>query len=238
MPRLWFFTTATIAILLTFAPPLSSRILAQDNPDNSANDLNLFYALLQSVIGAVGVVAGAGIALYLYWREQKETKLDTISRSCQTILWELADNKKALTGDKHQKISYHIAKSADENAEHKNETLVLYTNAYLHDEAYRTLINSGSFSYFDPDTQYTLVSLYGRIKSHNELLTYTDELQDRILITGAYHGGDTDIIDAKGERLLFSLRERYDLALTKWEKEITGFILEAEKRISAANPRK
>jgi hypothetical protein len=237
MSRFWFSVGATITILLTLATP-PSRILAQDNSESKASDLSLLYALLQTVIGVLGVIAGVGIALYVYWREQKETKLDTISRSCQAILWELADNKKALSRDEHQKISYHIGKPADEKAEHNYETHVLYTNAYLYDEAYRTLINSGSFSYFEPDTQYTLVSLYGRIKSHNELLTYTDQLQDRILIAGAYHGGQTDNIDTRWEQLLFSLRERYDLALTKWEKEINGFILEAEKRINAENPRK
>ena len=241
MPRLQLILIASLLSVPTGIAAQDQTALAQDMTQEEYNRLALFYAVLQAVIAAVAIVAGIAVTFYLYWREQKERRLEIISRSCQTILWELADNSKTLSEDKYQKISYQIAGSGTSSSGQTDENRIIYTNAYLHDEAYRSVSNTGSFGYFSSGTQYKLVSLYGRIASHNALLTYLDELQDQILIAqtqvlSGYSKEESERVQEKGNKILFDLRERYDITLTKWEREIRVLIPEVEKLIREENP--
>ena len=240
MPRTPLFHLLAPMVFLVLSIPSASSVEAQEIPEGEFNRLALFYAILQSIIAAAAIVVGIGVTFYFYLREQKERRLEVVTRSCEMILWEIADNKKSLTESPHQKISYKI-EAAESDHDLKNEIHILYTNAYLYDEAFRSLINSGSFSYFSSNTQYKLASLYGRIRSHNYLITYSDKLQDQVLIAQihARHNYKLESPEVEtGENILFSLRQRYDPTLTKWEQEITGLLEEVENLVNSERPQK
>jgi hypothetical protein len=203
--------------LLFFIPLSVDIIYGQSAQAISPEDPALLYAILQVVTGVIGIFAGILFTLYLYVYDQRRQKIETIQRSYRTVLWELKDNRKDLL-DETKKISYSLRQS---NTVKK----IRYTNAYFYEEAYRSILNSGSFSHLSEEAQYKLAFSYSRIKSHNELLRYIDELQDRIILS-------SDEPD-QGKKL-FELRKRYDLILTYWESEIEDLVPSVIKIIDKA----
>jgi hypothetical protein len=211
-------TLFSVLLMALFFLPIFVRIV-YGQPANapSTGDPTVLYALLQVVVGVIGIFAGIGFTLYLYKHDQKRQKIETLRRTYQALLWELRDNEKELS-DENNKISYTLAQS---NAMKR----IRYSNVYFYEESYRSILNSGLFSYLSEDAQYELASLYSRIKGHNELLSYIDQLQDNIMLS-------SDEVDR--EKKLLEVRERYDMILTQWESEMEKLLPSVGERIRDA----
>jgi hypothetical protein len=203
-----------LIVIALFFLPLN---YGQSANASSEGDPALLYALLQVVTGVIGIVAGIIFTLYLYLHDQKRQKIETLRRTYQPLLWELKDNRKELS-DENNKISYTLSQ---DGAMKK----IRYSNVYFYEESYRSTLNSGLFSYLPENAQYELASLYSRIKSHNELLSYIDELQDNIMLSSE---------ELDREKKLFKIRERYDFILTQWESEMEKLLPSVEGHIAEA----
>ncbi len=176
-------------------------------------DASSQYETIQIAIATAAIIA----TILLYWYQQSSSRKDAIRRACDTIIKELEENKTALTTDKHKRITY--ATSGGDN--------VNYTNAYLDTDAYDSVLHSGLFTHFTAETRHKLSLFYSRIKSHNELLTYTSKFEDMFFLN--------DNSNERKQRWYLEI-ERYDLILTKWESEAIKLLDESEGLVKSERP--
>jgi len=180
-------------------------------PQTNSNDpLSWLQAFLAA--GAIGV------SFFLYWRQQRNERNGILKRSQQTILRELKENEEAIT-KRYTHESYTITR-VDKITKIVSKIEINYTNAYLDSDAYASILNTGSFTHLPLETQHKLSMLYGRIRAHNELITYVDRFQDSFLLY--------DKSPARIEKW-YKAVERYDITLTHWEKEILDHFEEVKK---------
>lgn len=152
--------------------------------------------------------AAIGIPLAIHLHNQKTAQRDLLNRASRSVLRELNGNADALEGRRgYQVIEYN---TAGKNLQH-----VRYTNAFLDDDAYNSIIASGHFTHFSVNTQDVLRELYTRIKDHNDTIRYTNDLEDRASI------------NRLTPKEVSSLIERYDLILTKLENDILQLLPQA-----------
>jgi hypothetical protein len=199
-------------------------------PDNKTSELEKNRSsgdqgtLLYSQLEVIGTIVSIAIAAVFYFHQQAKQRQEAIQRSSGSILREIDENKKLLENQEYEKISYPIQDKS------KNQNIVKYTNVYLDSEGYQSILHSGFFTYFSSNTQHKLTLLYGRIRSHNELITYTDHLQDLFFMNNDYSKESLD--------KWYKQIERYDLILTKWEEEIVVLLDEVKNLIKQEQPKK
>lgn len=185
-----------LMVLAVYGQSIDDNVTNADSPRDSPTGFDWLASLTEAgnFLALLGIFST--FALYFYTK-QKE-KRDLKKNAYKTIDWELKDIEESFS--KHQKVSYIT----------QDQKNVNYTNAHLYDEAYSSLVNSGSFVQLHANLQYALAELYARIRRRNEVLTYLDELQDDMT--------------QNDEKKFFQIVERYDLILTRWEKEIKEII--------------
>ena len=170
---------------------------------------NLFSAnWIQNFLGVIAIISSIGV----YWHEQSKSRRETIIRSCKAVLMEIQENKN-LVAQQANKIEY--PNNRDNLNNLNNNTVpqkIIYTNAYLDTAAFDSLTNAGSFTHLSSKTQFELTMLYGRIKNHNEMLTYIDHYQDIFFLIK----GNSE----ESKYQWFDHILRYDVHLTDIEKEI------------------
>jgi hypothetical protein len=160
-------------------------------------------------------VAAIALTLVLYAHQQSKERKEAVKRSCGAILREIEENKKLLESKEYEKIEYNIQ---DQLTGPNN--IVKYTNAYLDSEAYKSILHSGFFTFFDVYTQHKLTLLYERIHGRNELISYVDHFQDLYFL---YNDNSKANLDKWYKKV-----ERYDILLTKWEEEILNLLDEVK----------
>jgi hypothetical protein len=171
------------------------------------------YQTIQIIVATVAIAVIIGV----YWHQQSSSRKDSIRRACDTILKELEENQTALTTEKHKRITYTTSKGEKLN----------YTNAFFDTDAYDSVLHSGLFTHFSADTRHKLSLFYSRIKSHNELLDYTNRYEDNFFLN--------DDSEERKQRWQQEI-ERYDLLLTKWESEAIKLLDEVEKLVRQERP--
>jgi hypothetical protein len=211
-----------LLFLLLFHNPIASGtyVIAQNAPstnlsaihkqaENSSQPIRVeeVWTPYLVIIGIITIIATIAI---VYFQEKKQTK-NTIHLSQRTILREITENRKFLMENENKHITYNTKKGS-----------VNYTNGYLEFEAYLSVLYSGYFTRFSPDTQHYLTMLYSRIKSRNEYITYTERFEDLFFLL--------DDSQERRERWYKKI-ESYDLLLTQWEKEILILLNESESRV-------
>lgn len=180
----------------------------QHQNSNTTENLNLSIALF------TGVAIPIGLLIYQPVRSKKIL----VNQNSESLIKEIASNEGALTG----KQGYPVVNYTGLDDE---KSLIKYTNAFLDYDSYENLINSGQFSYFAPDTQFSLRELYTRIKDHDRTMKYIDELEDKFKLE--FPDDDTKFLQAVA---------RYEVVLTLWESQILELIpttktkLEKEKK--------
>lgn len=199
-------------------PPLSEKlnniendmkiIKNQHQNSNTNENLNLSIALF------TGVALPIGLLIY----QSIRSKRTLVNRNSESLIKEIESNEGALTG----KQGYDIVNYTGLD---DKKSPIKYTNAFLDYDSYENLINSGQFSYFVPDTQFSLRELYTRIKDHDRTMKYIDELEDKFKLE--FPNDDTKFYQAV---------VKYEVVLTIWESEILKLIpstktkLENEKK--------
>lgn len=132
-----------------------------------------FYLFILALITTVAAVIGIfAVKLFDTNRQRRQTY-----EALSSILRELKENKKALTGTVHEHIVYYTEGNFEDRIQ------VSYTNAYLELESYESVHHSGLIAHTEIDTQQCLTMLYSRIRSRNELLTYVDRYEDLFFLT-------------------------------------------------------
>ncbi|MCH7560140.1 MAG: hypothetical protein IIC67_02015 [Thaumarchaeota archaeon] len=148
--------------------------------------------------------------LYARWSE----KQNILKRSSESLKREIRDNSDALTGKKQ----YQIVEYTTKDSKSQKDIQIKYTNAFLDFEVYDSIISSGELTRFGEKTQYYVTYIYTRIKNHNETINYTNEYEDRFFMDGE----DKEKIKRWHDEV-----EKYEISLSKWEKEILGHIPKA-----------
>ena len=180
--------------------------------------------LLYSQLEVIGTIVSIAVAAVFYFHQQAKQRKEAIQRSSEAILQEIKENKRLLENKEYEKINYTIQGKSN------GQNIVKYTNVYLDIEGYQSILHSGFFTYFSSKTQHKLTLLYGRIRSHNELISYTDHLQDLFFMNNDY---SKESLDKWYQKV-----ERYDLILTKWEEEIVILLDEVKNLIKHEQPKK
>jgi hypothetical protein len=90
------------------------------------------------------------------YKKNKDDINDRVSRIHKTVMKEIDDAYDTLNNSFYQPVD-HIAAGLS------------FKGAILNTDAYESLLHSGLFTYFRPDTQNTLANFYTRIKLHNDL---------------------------------------------------------------------
>ncbi len=173
----------------------------------------------------IAVIVAIAIPIIIYVLQQWIDKRDRIRRSCHAVIRELSQNKIALTDNKYKHIKYKLDKLYEDKIKYIN-----YTNVYLESDAYQSVLNSGLFTHFSIDTQNSLTSLYARISSRNELITYVDHYEDTFFI---FHNLSDNTL-----KTWYSKIEKYDILLTEWESEIYYWIDKVELLLNIEMPKK
>lgn len=165
-----------IALLTT-----SSRsAFGQDTTSETAGDKDYLLVIFDSanIIAVLGI--GAGFAVW--WIDLKRQARDLRKKAYSTISWELDDIEETLSNPRYTKME--MKDSALKNKKHEKENdkaedrTISFVNAFLFDEAYSSLINSGSFVQLNKRVQFLLAELYARVKRHNDFLVRIYELRD------------------------------------------------------------
>ena len=168
----------------------------QHQNSNTNENLNLSIALF------TGVAIPIGLLIYQPIRSKRKL----VNQNSESLLKEIGSNEGALTG----KQGYQIVEYTGLDEE---QSKIKYTNAFLDYDSYENLINSGQFSYFTPDTQYSLRELYTRIKDHDRTMKYIDELEDKFKLQ----------FPDDNKKFLQSV-VKYEVVLTLWESQILELI--------------
>src|SRR5947209_14665281 len=100
------------------------------------------YSAILVGLGVVGLLA----TILIYFIQQNIERRDRILRSTEAILREIKENKKALSGEVHERMTYIIGEQQGEIKE------VNFTNAYLETDAYDSVLHSGFFIHFSVGT--------------------------------------------------------------------------------------
>jgi len=171
------------------------------------------FSIIQLYIGGLAVVLPLVATIGVYWHQQRKNKLELIHHSRDSIQNELQSNKKELEVNEDT-ISYVI--------DHNNKELKIeFTNSYLDTTAFDGIVGAG-FVYFNVALQYEITMLYGRIKKHNELLTYIDHFEDLFFLNGK----NSERKKQWGKAVL-----RYHESLTSLDSEIQERIKIVEKAL-------
>jgi hypothetical protein len=194
-----------------------------NNQERGSDADQVFWAQLGVIVAIISVILSVGLAVILYLHQQNKQRSESIRRSSEAIVQEMEATKRALNSEEYEKIQYKIQISDG------GQGTVKYTNAYLDTEAYKSVLHSGFFTFFSANTQHKLTLLYGRIQSHNELISYVDHFQDLYFMN---HDNSKENVDEWYQKV-----QRYDVLLTKWEEEITQLLGEVKNLIESEQPR-
>jgi hypothetical protein len=128
--------------------------------------------LLETIAWPIAIIIAVLIFIYEQGYEndrRRKDENDKIIRSCDSILRELQDIETALKDPKYPLIDYPQFGGAK------------FTDVYLGTNAFRSISQSGLFSYFDLETQNQLSKLYTRIDLFNKesdyLFKFIDQFQ-------------------------------------------------------------
>jgi len=170
---------------------------------NTTENLNLSIALF------TGVAIPVGLLLY----QPIRSKRILVNQNSESLIKEIASNEGALTGKQGYPIVNYTGLDDEKSS-------IKYTNAFLDYDSYENLINSGQFSYFTPNTQFSLRELYTRIKDHDRTMKYIDELEDKFKLE--FPNDDTKFLQAVA---------RYEVVLTLWESQILELISSTKPKL-------
>lgn len=180
----------------------------QHQNSNTTENLNLSIALF------TGVAIPIGLLIY----QPIRSKRTLVNQNSVSLIKEIESNEGALTGKQDYPIVNYTGLDDEKSS-------IKYTNAFLDYDSYENLINSGQFSYFVPETQFSLRELYTRIKDHDRTMKYIDELEDKFKLE--FPDDNKKFLQAVA---------RYEVVLTLWESQILELIpstktnLENEKK--------
>lgn len=173
------------------------------SPTQFSENWNTFLVVMPGFLGVI-------VPLAIYILKQNKERKDLLIRATTSVSREIAGNEAALRGDKeYQVIKY--------DTTGKEPQHVRYTNAFLDDDAYNSVVASGQFNHLLVDTQDVLRELYTRIKDHNQIIRYTNELEDKLSF--ANENKHSDVLT------------RYDLILTRLENEIMLLLEKAKEEL-------
>lgn len=175
----------------------------QHQTENVSENRSISVALF------TGVAVPIGILIYQPIRSRRIL----INQNAESLLKEIESNEEAITG----KQGYPTVKYTGLDDE---KSKIKYTNAFLDYDSYENLINSGQFSYFKPDTQFSLRELYTRIKDHERTIKYIDELEDKFKLQ--FPDDDSKFLKAVA---------RHEAVLTLWESQILELVPETKKKL-------
>jgi hypothetical protein len=167
----------------------------------------------------MGLTATIAAPLFYLLYTRRSEKYNILKRSSESLKREILDNEDALSGKKN----YQIIEYKTKESKSQEDVQVKYTNAFLDYEVYSSILSSGELTHFSRKTQYYVTYIYTRIKNHNETINYTNEYEDRFFVDGE----DKEKIKRWQNEV-----EKYEISLSKWEKEILEHI---PKAIDALN---
>lgn len=217
-------------MLLTTLLPQKMNDLFELGEIKGSIEEGTFFSWVQLIVAIFAIAGPVVLTVYLYRHGESREKNDIMRRACEAILRELQENEEALTTKRHKRIEYPIGKqsAAPVNSARSYEEGVSYTNAYLNIDAFDSILHSGIFTHFGIETQHTLSELYSRVRNHNEMITYTNEFEDRF-----FSDGDSDEKRKRWQKEV----ERYEIILTKWEYEILPLLYDARRKVQDEKPR-
>jgi hypothetical protein len=119
---------------------------------------------------------------------------------------------------KQNKILYKIKKIDNEQdaINTSDHFQISYSNIHLDTDAYDSILYSGYFTQLSVDAQHKFTMMYGRIKAHNDTISYLDRLEDKYIYN-----------ELDWQKKLYSAVEHYDIFLTNVEKSIIELMGEA-----------
>lgn len=160
-----------------------------------------------TILQLYGIPVAVSVPFVVFLISRYVEKKSVLTRSSNSLQWEINDNLEALEGKKEYQVVMYKTK------EHRTskEVQVRYTNAFLDYEIYDSIISSGELTHFERKTQYYVTYIYTRIKNHNETLNYTNEFEDRFFMDGE---------DKEKKKRWDEAIEKYEISLSKWETEI------------------
>ena len=164
--------------------------------------------ILQNALVIVPPLAVIPISIFLYWHGQTQSHSNLIRRNARSLRIEINENSAALSGEREYQI-------IERDSEDDGDLHIRYTNCFLDDDAYTSILTSGEFTRLEVQTQTVLRELYTRIRDHNEQIKYTNELEDHFSIQP---NNETD---------LENLTERYEVNITILEEVIVELIPQA-----------
>jgi hypothetical protein len=217
-------TILTIFFFAGKSSGLASYVYAENKTIQSNQINDLLLGIDPGWWQVIIAVASILLTVIFYFHQQSTSKKEAIKRSCGAIIKEIEENKKILGSNEYEKISYKTNSQPT-----IQNSIIKYTNAYLDSEAYKSVLYSGFFTFFSAKTQHKLTLLYGRVHSRNDLLSYVHHFKDLYFL----HNRDpkSNLDD------WYKKVERYDILLTRWEKEIAGLLDEVNALIIEEQPK-
>jgi len=158
----------------------------------------------------VAVFTGVGIPILWDRKKSKSANKELLKKTSRSLLREVEHNRKSLSGEMGYSV---VTRNID--GKHPNTK---YTNAFLDNDSYDSVIASGQFIQFPVETQGLLREFYTRIKDHTSTLIYTNHQEDLI---------KRDLENNKSYSP--EVLARYDEFLTRIDKEILELSPKVEK---------
>ena len=211
---------SVIALVIWLTTPSNQSLTT---PSNQPPKPQLYTA-----IGPIVTIISIATTVIFYFKKQEDEKNAVKMRTILALTEEINENKNILRSKKFRKVVYPIANTR--NLQYSiPDSEVRYTDAYLDLEVYQSILQT-EFTFLSPKTQRRLSLLYSRIRSRNELLSYTDHFQDLFFTLN-------EESESSYCRWYKSV-ERYDITLTIWEQEIARLLDEVENSIISERPKK
>jgi hypothetical protein len=172
-------------------------------PVFAAFTVDNFFWVLEN-FGAVTLAS----AIILYWigqwndrNQKKKEQRERFVRACDAMLADINHNKTIFTDTSG--YFPHI----------RRENGIDYFAVSFASAAYQSLLNSGDYLSFKPNTQLALSKLHARIKITNELVTYLNHYFDEITLYDNYK-----------ETIAMDNIIKYEKFLTQLSKEISEYL--------------
>jgi hypothetical protein len=115
--------------------------------------------------------------LLALWIGRSIGRRDKVRNSCDTIMRELLETKESLQGEE-SRIHYYFSESSP-SSEITSIKKVDYRKNIIVSDAYDSILHSGLFTEFSPNTQHTLSTLYDRIKTHNRIVISIIQFEEK-----------------------------------------------------------
>jgi hypothetical protein len=171
-----------LPLLILFSVQLSQTVegggfsnnITKPNSDqhNEPPKVEEIYSKYILILGTMTVIA----AILVLFIEPKIQRKEAVKRASNTLKLVLHENRNDL-----------LNKDGKFQIVHRGEQEIRYVNVYFDSDPYESVLHTGFFTHFCPQTQKALSTLHNTLEINNDLITYIDRFTDLYNIFHHHH---------------------------------------------------